>query len=80
MVNTLPLSTLALALGATVRTISLEPLELGWLRAIGLFEGQSVTVLRRALFGGPLQVRTGSGGEFALDRELASRIAVEPSR
>ena len=80
MLNFQPLSTLGLTLAATVRTIAVDPLELGWLRAIGIFEGQSVTVLRRALFGGPLQVRTGSGGEFALDRELAGRIAVELAR
>lgn len=62
---------------ALVRSISLEAQESGWLRAIGIFEGQTVTVLRRAFFGGPLQVRTGSGGEFALDRDLAARIGVE---
>jgi Fe2+ transport system protein FeoA len=33
--------------------------------------------LRRAVLGGPIHVRTGSGGEFAVARELASKIVVE---
>jgi ferrous iron transport protein A len=48
-----------------------------WLAAVGLHEGEELVVLRRAAFGGPLHVRTGAGGEFAVARELASRIAVE---
>jgi Fe2+ transport system protein FeoA len=48
----------------------------GWLEAIGLGEGEVVTVLRRAPFGGPLHVRTGEGGEFAVDRALAARVDV----
>lgn len=60
-----------------VATIHLSSAGLGWLRAVGIFEGERVQVLRRAAFGGPLHLRTGSGGEFALDRTLASSIDVE---
>jgi ferrous iron transport protein A len=49
-----------------------------WLRAVGIHEGERVTVLRRALLGGPIHVRTGSGGEFALNRSLAQSIRVIP--
>lgn len=74
------LSTLALAedgTEVTIRALEGDARELEWLRAIGLFEGQRVRVLRRALFGGPLHVRVGSGGEFAVDRSLAKSIRVE---
>ena len=47
-----------------------------WLRAVGISEGESLVPLRRAIFGGPIHVRTGSGGEFALHRELARAILV----
>lgn len=50
--------------------------ELDWLRAVGFFEGQMVRVLRRAPFGGPMHVRVGSGGEFAVDASLAEHIEV----
>lgn len=46
------------------------------LRAVGVFENETIVVMRRASFGGPLHVRTSSGGEFALDRVLASGIEV----
>ncbi|WP_394845649.1 FeoA domain-containing protein [Pendulispora brunnea] len=65
--------------GVTVRVVALE-LEhdfVEWLRAVGIHEGVRVTVLRRALFGGPIHVRTGAGGEFALNRQLARSIRVE---
>jgi ferrous iron transport protein A len=52
----------------------------GWLAAVGLHEGEEVVVLRRAVFGGPLHVRTASGGEFAVAREIAAMLAVEPIR
>ncbi len=48
-----------------------------WVAAVGLNEGEEVTVLRRASFGGPLHVRTGSGGEFAVAREIAGKLDVE---
>ncbi|MFO0558263.1 MAG: FeoA family protein [Polyangiales bacterium] len=50
--------------------------ELQWLRAVGFFEGQTVRVLRRAPFGGPMHIRVGSGGEFAVDPSLAEHIEV----
>lgn len=50
--------------------------ELQWLRAVGIFEGQTVRVLRRAPFGGPMHIRVGSGGEFAVDPSLAEHIEV----
>jgi len=62
---------------ARVSTIRLTSGGLGWLRAVGIFEGEKVLVLRRAAFGGPLHLRTGSGGEFALDRTLASSIEID---
>jgi ferrous iron transport protein A len=63
-----------------VAIIRLSSSGLGWLRAVGIFEGERVEVLRRAAFGGPLHLRTGSGGEFALDRTLAASIDVEVDR
>jgi Fe2+ transport system protein FeoA len=60
----------------TVRSLEGDAHELAWLRAVGLFEGQGVTVLRRAPFSGPLHVRVSSGGEFAVDRAIADHIEV----
>ena len=51
-----------------------------WLRAVGLSEGAEVTVLRRAPFGGPIHIRTGDGGEFALHRDLARTVSVTRSQ
>jgi ferrous iron transport protein A len=45
-----------------------------YLRAVGFAEGVSVRVIRRAAFGGPLHVRTSSGADVALDRELAAGV------
>ncbi len=61
---------------ARVTAVRLAADEADWLRAIGLFEGQTVRIVRGAPFGGPLHVHTGSGGEFAVDRSLAARIEV----
>jgi len=47
-----------------------------WLRAVGMHEGAEVTVLRRAPFGGPIHLRSGDGGEFAIHRDLARCIHV----
>ncbi|XYH97010.1 FeoA family protein [Sorangium sp. So ce1128] len=52
----------------------------GWLGAMGLGSGQTLTVIRRAAFGGPLHVRTGSGGELAINAGLARSILVAPRR
>ncbi len=48
-----------------------------WLAAVGLAAGEEVTVLRRGALGGPLHVRIGSGGEFAVAREVADKLRVE---
>ena len=37
-------------------------------------------MLRAAPFGGPIHLRTHTGGEFAVDRALARSIHVEPER
>lgn len=69
------------AVGLLVCVVSLE-LEADlaeWLRAVGIGEGERLTVLRRAAFGGPVHVRTSSGGEFALNSSLARCIHTEPS-
>jgi ferrous iron transport protein A len=73
----LMLADLPVANSAVVRAVTLEPGEIDWLHAIGIGVGQRVTVLRRGALGGPLHVRTDSGGEFAIDRALARAIAVE---
>jgi len=61
---------------ALVSGIHLSDAEAAWVRAVGIYEGETVSVLRRAAFGGPLHVRTGCGGEFALDRALAASIEI----
>ncbi len=71
-------SLLGLRQPVKVSKIRLGEEEAAWVRAVGIFEGETVEVLRAAIFGGPLHVRTGSGGEFALDRALAAAIDVEP--
>lgn len=63
-----PIRIAALALDADVAA---------WLAAVGLHEGEEIVVLRRAAFGGPIHVRTASGGEFAVARELAEKISIE---
>ena len=66
------------ALHAPVRVVALllDDETSTWIRAVGICEGESLTPLRRAIFGGPIHVRTGSGGEFALHRGLARAILV----
>ena len=66
------------ALGSRVRieNVALEREARDWLDAVGIHQGEELVVLRRAVFGGPLHVRTSSGGEFAIARELAARITV----
>lgn len=67
------------AIGRRVRIedVSLEREAKEWLDAVGLHEGEELVVLRRAALGGPLHVRTSSGGEFAVARELAKHITVQ---
>ena len=64
--------------GGQVRVVELALEEdlAAWLRAVGIGEGDMLTVLRRAAFGGPIHVRTSSGGEFALNRSLAVSIHI----
>lgn len=66
------------ALGVRVRIVGAQLDEdvAAWLAAVGLHDGEVVTVLRRAAFGGPLHVRTSAGGEFAVAKELAIRLRV----
>jgi ferrous iron transport protein A len=66
------------AIGTRVKIVVARlPEDLGaWLSAVGLHEGEEVIVLRRAALGGPLHVRTASGGEFAVARELAALLTV----
>lgn len=59
-----------------IEKVDLEAEVAAWLDAVGLHAGEEVTVLRRAALGGPLHVRTASGGEFAVAREVASSIEV----
>ena len=68
------------ALGTEVRVVALVLEEdlAAWLRAVGIGEGEKLVVLRRAAFGGPIHVRTASGGEFALNRSLARSILIRP--
>ena len=70
------LSKLNVGVSALVTALNLDSHEVDWLRAVGLFEGTRVRVLRRAPFGGPLHLRTASGAEFAVDRQLAERVGV----
>ncbi len=65
-------------LGQLVRitSLGLDADGAAWLGAVGLHEGEELVVLRRAAFGGPLHVRTGAGGEFAVAREVAVLLLV----
>ena len=66
------------AVGARVRIVhaNVDADVSAWLAAVGLHAGEEVTVLRRAILGGPLHIRTAGGGEFAVARELAARLIV----
>lgn len=73
-----PLSLAEAVTGLFVRitSVDLDGEAAAWLGAVGLHPGEELVVLRRAALGGPLHVRTGGGGEFAVAREVAQRIAV----
>ena len=73
----LSLAQIAIGEEVVVRELSLEPELAAWLRAVGIGEGDSVSVLRMGAFGGPLHVRNSVGGEFALNRQLAKSIFVK---
>ena len=62
---------------AAITALRMAAREAAWLRAIGLGEGVTVTVLRRAPLGGPLHVRVSGGAELAVDRDLARHVEVE---
>ncbi len=75
-----PLASLAsLAVGSSAPVISLAmpDREAAWLRAVGLVEGISVMLLRKAPFGGPVHLRLSSGLELALDLGLARAVLVQ---
>lgn len=63
---------------ATVAALHLPEREAAWLRAVGLVEGTTVAVLRRAPLSGPLHLRLGERSELALARELAVHVEVTP--
>jgi ferrous iron transport protein A len=75
-----PAALSGIAVGDTARVIelALDADLAAWLRAVGISEGERVTILRRAAFGGPIHVRTSSGGEFALHRALARSVITRP--
>ena len=64
---------------AKVLALDLEPQLAAWLRAVGIGEGDRIDVLRAGAFGGPLHVRNASGGELAINRQLARSIRVDKS-
>jgi ferrous iron transport protein A len=68
---------LPIAACARVSVLRLDDAEAAHVRAIGVFEDEVVMVLRRAPFGGPVHVRTSSGGEFALCARIAEKIDVK---
>ncbi len=63
-----------------IASVALDADVAAWLRAVGLHDGEELVVLRRAAFGGPLHVRTASGGEFAVAREVALSIGVDDAK
>jgi ferrous iron transport protein A len=70
---------LALVLPGTcvhIDALAIEADMAAWLEAVGIGVGETLTVLRRAAFGGPIHVRTSAGGEFAIARSLAEAIGV----
>jgi ferrous iron transport protein A len=61
-----------------ITAVELDGEAAAWIGAVGLHDGEELVVLRRAVLGGPLHVRTGGGGEFAVAREVAAKIEVVP--
>ena len=72
------LDALQLHVPALIAALHLEVREATWLRAVGLVEGSSVTVLRKAPWSGPLHVRVADHTELAIDRALAVHVEVTP--
>ncbi|WP_437896070.1 FeoA family protein [Sorangium sp. So ce124] len=73
-----PLSEVRAGERVIVVEVGLDAELAAWLGAMGLGPGQTLTSIRRAAFGGPLHVRTGSGGELAINATLARSILVAP--
>ncbi|MDC0683822.1 FeoA family protein [Sorangium atrum] len=73
-----PLSEVRAGERVIVVEVGLDAELAAWLGAMGLGPGQTLTSMRRAAFGGPLHVRTGSGGELAINATLARSILVAP--
>ncbi|MFO0641687.1 MAG: FeoA family protein [Polyangiaceae bacterium] len=71
------LSRVALGVPVLVVDVRMDPVDAAWLSAVGLTTGVTLTVLRRAPFGGPLHVATSLGGELALGPQLCDGIFVE---
>ncbi|MFZ5441692.1 MAG: FeoA family protein [Myxococcota bacterium] len=72
-------ATLPVGARATLCALHLPEKEAAWLRAVGLFEGIEVSVLRHAPLGGPLHLRTSTGAELAIERSLAAAVEVKSS-
>jgi Fe2+ transport system protein FeoA len=66
--------------GVSVRVARLDASdnERRLLEAFGVIEGEIVSVLRKAIFGGPFHIRSAAGAEVALAKILVDKIAVEP--
>ena len=74
--NEASLAAIAPGRSAKVVALVLDAEEAAWLGAVGIREGELVTVLRCAPFGGPMHVRLRAGGELAIARSLARAILV----
>lgn len=74
------LDQLSLLRAADITSLRMSEREAAWLRAVGLGEGETVTVLRKAPMGGPLHVRLSNGAEMAVDLTLAGHVEVTPGR
>ena len=70
------LDLLAVGRPAVVVSLAAPPEEAVVLRSMGLAEGQSIVVLRRAPGGDPLHVRLGGGGEFAVAAPVARTVQI----
>jgi ferrous iron transport protein A len=73
-IDSATLGDLASGQRGVIASLELPPHERAWIDALGLTPGRTVTVLRRAAFGGPLHVRVDTGAEFAVDAELARSV------
>lgn len=64
---------------AIVQEVTAGHTEIGFkvrLEAMGLIPGKPVRILRKAILGGPLQVRVGSTTEIAIRRQEAELVRV----